>query len=129
MIMRSKINLISLSSAAFAITLILGCSPAMNSSETIAEGVIYSAEFEATGSHTEGFTRLNDSSAVPGGNGSWNVDAYGRLTHEFLIITRPQRKNLGPQLVPTRRLLAIQFGDGGITNINESQQGISGKSL
>jgi hypothetical protein len=58
---------------------------------------------------------------VPGGNGCWNVDAFGRLTREFLIITRPQRSDLGPQVIPAHRLVSIQFGDGGIKQVNENQ--------
>jgi hypothetical protein len=44
---------------------------------------------------TGGFTRLNISTAVPGRNGSWNVDAYGRLSREFLTITRTQAARVG----------------------------------
>ena len=41
-----------------------------------AEGVIFAVEYQQ-GTGTGGFTRLNNSKAVPGGDGSWNVDAYG----------------------------------------------------
>lgn len=87
--------------------------------ETIAEGVIYFVEYKLGDGKTGGFTRRNDSDAVPGGNGSWNVDARGRLTTDYLIITRPQKPQLGPRVIPAHRLIEIQFGDGGIKNLEE----------
>ena len=105
-----------------ATSLILtGCAPPTSKVDTVAEGVILSVEYQLEGGRTGGFTRLNESKAVPGGNGSWNIDAHGRLTREFLIITRPQRSDLGPQVIPAHRLVSIQFGDGGIKQVNESQ--------
>lgn len=104
--------------ATFVIT---GCAPTSSKSDTVAEGVILSVEYEMEGGRTGGFTRLNESKAVPGGNGSWNVDAHGRLTREFLIITRPQRTDLGAQVIPTHRLVSVKFGDGGIKQVNENQ--------
>lgn len=98
-----------------------GCAPPASKSDAVAEGVIFSVEYEMEGGRTGGFTRLNESKAVPGGNGSWNIDAHGRLTREFLIITRPQRSDLGPQVIPAHRLVSIQFGDGGIKQVNENQ--------
>ena len=97
--------------------ILTGCAP----SGIVAEGVIFSVEYQMEGGRTGGFTRLNESKAVPGGNGSWNMDAYGRLTREFLIITRPQRRDLGPQVIPVHRLVNVQFGDGGIKQVNENQ--------
>lgn len=94
---------------------ILGCSH----SDTVAEGVIFSVEFQLPGGGTEGFTRVNDARCVPGSSGTWNVDAYGRLTREFLIITRPQKPELGPLVIPASRLVNIQFGDGGIKEVDE----------
>jgi hypothetical protein len=98
-----------------------GCSPPGGHLETIAEGVIYSVEYQMENGRTGGFTRLNMAQAVPGGNGSWNVDARGQLTREYLIVTRPQRKDLGPEIIPAHRLLNVQFGDGGIKHVNEGQ--------
>jgi hypothetical protein len=66
---------------------------------------------------TGGFTRRNHANAVPGGNGSWNVDARGRLTRDFLIVTRAQQKDLGPMIIPVGRLISVQFGDGGIKDV------------
>lgn len=103
------------------IVFLAGCSPRTDQAETIAEGTIFSVEFEKEGGGTKGFTRINNQIMVPGGSGSWNVDAYGRLTRDFLIITRPQQKDLGPQVVPIDRLVSIQFGDGGIKQINENR--------
>jgi hypothetical protein len=101
--------------------LLLGCAPQSSKSDTVAEGVIFSLEYQMEGGRSGGFTRLNESKAVPGRNGSWNVDAYGRLTREFLLITRPQRPDLGAQIIPTHRLVNVQFGDGGIKEVNENQ--------
>ena len=67
------------------------------------------------GCGTCGYTRANNSKAVPGGNGSWNVDAYGKLYRDFLVITFPNKPDgTGPEIIPTHRLLSIRFGDGGI---------------
>ena len=107
--------------AAVGLTCLVGCESPCNHSPTVAEGVIYYVEYEMEGGQTGGFTRVNNAMAVPGGNGSWNVDAYGRLTPEFLIITRPQQKDLGPKVIPVHRLVAVQFGDGGIKQVNENQ--------
>lgn len=98
-----------------------GCTPAANPSETVAEGVILSVEYELGDGQTGGFTRLNNSAAVPGKSGSWNVDAYGRLTREFLVITRLLRKDLGPKVIPAHRLVNVQFGDGGIQDVDENK--------
>jgi hypothetical protein len=78
-------------------------------------------EYQLEGGRTGGFTRLNNSKAVPGGNGSWNVDAYGRLTREFLLITRPQLRDSGADVIPVHRLVRVQFGDGGIKEVTENQ--------
>jgi hypothetical protein len=100
---------------------LVGCAPSGNSSGAVAEGVIFSVEYQMETGRTGGFTRLNEPKAVPGGNGSWNVDARGRLTPDFLVITRPQRTDLGPLVIPAHRLVSVQFGDGGIKQVNESQ--------
>jgi hypothetical protein len=100
---------------------IAGCTPASREGQVVAEGVLFSVEYRMEDGRTGGFTRLNISSAVPGRNGSWNVDAYGRLTRDFLIITRPQRQDSGPRVIPAHRLVDIQFGDGGIKTVNENQ--------
>lgn len=106
----------------FASALILsGCAPPGGKSDTVAEGVIFSVEYQMEGGRTGGFTRLNESKAVPGGNGSWNVDAHGRLTSEFLIVTRLRQRDLGPLVIPARRLVSVQFGDGGIKQVEENQ--------
>lgn len=98
-----------------------GCAPPSSYSDTVAQGVIFSVEYQMGSGRTGGFTRLNESKAVPGGNGSWNIDAHGRLTREFLLITRPQRPDLGPLAIPVHRLVSVQFGDGGIKQVNEGQ--------
>jgi len=112
--------------AACAICTVLGCrrqsnSPQANDTQTIAEGVIYHVTYEMEDGRVGGFTRINSNKAVPGGNGSWNMDAYGRLTRDYLIITRPQIKDLGPRIIPSHRLRDVQFGDGGIKNVDENK--------
>ena len=87
----------------------------------VAEGAIYALEYKLEDGSTGGFTRLNNAKAVPGGNGSWNVDAHGRLTDDYLIITYTQKKGLGPRIIPAHRLVDIQFGDGGIKTVNENE--------
>ncbi len=106
-----------------AVTLVLtGCAPASSNSDTIVEGVIFSVSYQMENGSIGGYTRVNDSSAIPGsGFGRYNTDAYGRLTREFLIITRPQRSDFGPQVIPVHRLVSIQFGDGGIKQVKESK--------
>ena len=119
-IMKIQLKLLGLTCVA-ALTGLVGCAPSGGSSDTVAEGVIYYVEYQMEGGRTGGFTRVNESKAVPGGNGSWNIDAHGRLTREFLIVTRPQRKDMGPLVIPAHRLVTIQFGDGGIKQVNENQ--------
>ena len=97
------------------------CTPPTPKAEIVAEGVIFSLEYRMGDGRSGGFTRLNESKAVPGGNGSWNIDAHGRLTSEFLVVTRPQRPDLGAQIIPAHRLVSVQFGDGGIKQVNENQ--------
>lgn len=99
-----------------------GCVKVENDSNIIAEGTIYYVEYQMSDGRTGGFTRVNHSAMVPGGNGSWNVAAYGRLTRDFLIITYPQKNDLGPRVIPTHRLLDIQFGDGGVRQIDEKNR-------
>jgi hypothetical protein len=72
----------------------LGCGRSEVATDTVAEGTIYSVAYRTEDGHVEGFTRLNESRAAPGGNGSWNVDAHGRLTRDYLFITRPQQHDL-----------------------------------
>ena len=38
---------------------------------------------------------------------------------DFLIITRPQRKDLGAEAIPVHRLVDVRFGDGGIQQVDE----------
>jgi len=112
--MRQRLTVPGLVSA-IALMSLVGC----RRSDTLAEGVIYSVEYLLPNGGTEGFTRLNNSRAIPGGSGSWNVDAYGRLTHDFLIITRPQQAESGSEFIPVSRLVSVRFGDGGIPQVDK----------
>jgi len=76
-----------ITTAHYLITIVLfsvvGCNqqstnPQSTEPHAIAEGIIFSLEYKLEDGKTGGFTRLNIAEAVPGKNGSWNVDAYGR---------------------------------------------------
>jgi len=83
---------------------------ARSDSDVIAEGTIFSVTYEQADGRTTMITR---SSAAPA-NGTWNVDAHGRLTSQALVLTYPGRRELGPHVIPFDRIVDIQFGDGGI---------------
>jgi hypothetical protein len=88
---------------------------------TVAEGVVLSVVYQDADGKSVGMTRLNDARAVSAQSGNWNIDAYARVTRDFLIITRPQRKDMGPLVIPASRLVSIQFGDGGIQHVDTSR--------
>ena len=104
-----------MTSAAFVLA---GCTKPESKPDAAVEGVLFSVEYEMGDGTTGGGTRLNESKAVPGRNGSWNVDARGRLTPELLVITRPRQPDLGPQVIPVHRLVSVQFGDGGVKRLS-----------
>ena len=79
----------------------------------IAEGALLYVKYDYGDGKIGGFTRVDNAQAVPGGNGSWNVDARGKLTSKFLVITYPSQKELGPHVIPADRLYEVQFVDGG----------------
>ena len=99
------------------LSMLAGCTRDASNDEVVAEGIIWSVEYKLENGRTGGFTRANNSESVPGGNGTWNTDAYGQLKQDYLIITYPQKKGLGPRIIPARRLVDIQFGDGGIKTV------------
>jgi hypothetical protein len=108
--------------------ILTGCSSRDSADDAIvAEGVIWSVEYKLEDGRTGGFTRVNQPAAVPGGNGEWNVDAYGRLTRDYLIITYPQRKGLGPRIIPADRLLDVWFGDAGVP-VDENRPASAGST-
>jgi hypothetical protein len=96
----------------------IGCTSS-NKSETVAEGIILNVEYKLEDGKISGFTRKDNYDTMPSGTGNWNIDAYGKLTRDFLVITFPQKRELGPKIIPASRLIEIQFGDGGIKYINE----------
>ena len=109
---------------AIALFSVVGCNqqstnPQSTEPHVIAEGIIYYLEYKLENGETGGFTRLNNVKMVPGGNGNWNVDANGRLTQHYLVITYPEKKDLGLRVIPAHRLVDIQFGDGGIKNVDD----------
>ena len=80
----------------------------------VEEGIIWYVEYELGEGKSTGFTRSEHAIVLPSGGGGLKVDAYGKLTSDFLFITYPQRKDLGQHIIPVNRLLSIQFGDGSI---------------
>lgn len=92
--------------------------PTGTAEKPVEEGVIYAVQYDVGNGQTEGFTRLNSPRAVPGGNGKWNVNARGKLYHDFLVIRFPDSPNLGDQIIPVQRLFFVQFGDGGIKQMD-----------
>lgn len=81
----------------------------------IQEGVIFTVQWTDGTGRSQGMSRLNLPQSVPGGNGSWNMDLYGRLFPTHLEMVNRQVKDLGPQIIPIQRLDYVQFGTGGIT--------------
>jgi hypothetical protein len=82
-------------------------------SDTVTEGAIWSLEYLGGDGRPTGLTRVNDPKAIPGGNGSWNVDAYGRLTRDFLFITRPDQREYLLEVIPVARLVRVTFSSDG----------------
>ncbi len=119
-----KRQVLFLASLALVCAALSGCVqyPAGTGEKPVEEGVIYAVQYEIGNGLTEGFTRLNDPKAVPGGNGKWNIDARGKLYHDFLLIRFAGFPDLGYQAIPIHRLYFIQFGDGGIKEV-DSQSG------
>ena len=85
--------------------------------EVVAEGTIFFVKYDYGDGKVGGFTRYDTSAAVPGGNGSWNVDARGKLTSKFLVITYNNRAGLREHVIPIDRLYEVQFGDGDLVRI------------
>jgi len=117
-----KINreLIVVAVMAILFGLLLGGAGAQVASQKptpLVEGVIYYVEWTAADGSSFGLTRLDSSQAVPGGNGSWKIDMYGKLYESHLEIQYPKSKDLGPQIIPMSRVVTIQFGDGGIKEV------------
>lgn len=90
--------------------------------DTVAEGTIFNVKYDLGDGKVGGFTRYDNSAAVPGGNGSWNVDAQGKLTSKFLVITYANRAALGPHVIPVDRLYEVQFGNGGLVQVSHPDQ-------
>ncbi len=119
-----KPQILSLMSLALIGAALSGCVqyPAGTSGKPVEEGIIYAVQYDVGNGRTEGFTRLNDPKAVPGGNGRWNVDAHGKLYHDFLLIRFAGTPDLGYQAIPVQRLYFVQFGHGGIKQVDGHPQ-------
>ena len=107
----------------FVASLLIGCDGSEHDHNSkapvIAEGVIWYVEYELGEGKTTGFTRSQHAVVIPSGGGGLKVDAYGKLTSQFLIITYPNRKDLSQHVIPVDRLLSIQFGDGGVETADQ----------
>ncbi len=97
-------------------------SPALPQPVLLAEGIIWSVEFHGPDGKTNGLARGSDAIMVPGGNGSWNMDIYGRLYETHLEITYLNQPNSGldAKIVPFSQIVRIQFGDGGRKTVSQN---------
>ena len=86
----------------------------------IQEGVLYQAAWETPEGRTQGLTRASMPEAVPGGNGSWNMNMVGTLYDTHLEIRFPDQPEPRVQIIPLHRLVDVTFGDGGIKEIKRS---------
>ena len=84
------------------------------------EGIVWTIEWADGEGKSHGLTRSSIPESVPGGNGSWNMDMYGKLYESHLEIAFPKRKELGPKIIPMSRIVDMRFGDGGIREIAEN---------
>jgi hypothetical protein len=102
---------------AFLVGIMIGNMPGNNSKTPLQEGIIYSVSWSEPDGSIHGLIRSDIASAVPGGNGSWNMDLYGRLYENHIAVTNLKQKSLGPRIIPLRILQSVQFGDGGIKEV------------
>jgi len=79
----------------------------------ICEGVIWTLQWTDQSGNSHGMSRSSVPESVPGGNGSFNMDLYGRLYNTHLVIVNNQQKDLGPMIIPFERIDSIQFGEVG----------------
>jgi len=94
-------------------TLASGCRKVPTSNPVIAEGVLQTVSYQLGDGRIGGLTRLPYAQAVPGGNGSWKVNARGKLTKDFLIITYPDGGSVTCDVIPVHRLQRVQFCEAG----------------
>lgn len=88
----------------------------------IREGTIWSVEWEDGRGGTHGLTRAGLPEAVPGTSGGWNVDMKGRLFTTHLELERRGQEGLEVQVIPMSRIVSVQFGDGGITEVEGPEE-------
>ena len=75
----------------------------------IAKGDVLYASFSAGEGKVSGWTSINESKAVPGGNGSWNEHRYAEVYENYMIVTKPGEKGWGALVIPTSQLVEIHF--------------------
>jgi hypothetical protein len=81
------------------------------SEKPLLEGPILYAAYDQENGKVGGFTRADNPKAVPGGNGSWNEQRYGKLYRDYLVVTHPAKKNWGVLVIPAGRLREVHFAD------------------
>lgn len=75
------------------------------------EGPIHFAAYDVGNGKLGGFVRIDNPEAVPGGNGTWNVDRYGKLYRDYLVVTDLSNERWGVQVIPTSRIYEIHFSE------------------
>jgi hypothetical protein len=114
-----KNHIFPLLSAIATALFLSACKPPGADPDTVAEGVIWSVEYELGDGRKGGMVRSDISANLLGGSFETKADAHGRLTKDFMIITMLGKPGLGPKVIPVHRLLSVQFGDGGIKNVSQ----------
>jgi hypothetical protein len=98
--------------------LLIGCNDSDHNqnvnAQVIAEGIIWYVEYERGEGKSTGFTRSEHAVTLPSGGGGLKVDAYGKLTSQFLIITFTNRIGLKQHILQVIILMSILFGDVGV---------------
>jgi hypothetical protein len=91
----------------------VGTHAAASGHHMVTRGDVLYASFRGPDGKTSGWTSINNSQAVPGGNGSWNEHRYAELYDNFVVITKPTEKDWGTLVIPTSQLVEIQFSGQG----------------
>jgi hypothetical protein len=83
----------------------------------IAEGTLLTIAYDQGNGKVGGLTRLGQAEAVPGGHGSWNVDAKVKVTEAAAVITFQGATDPSPLVIPLSRVISVQLGDAGIKTV------------
>ncbi len=105
---------------AFLVGVMIGNIPVNNSKTPLQEGIIYDVSWLESDGSIHGLTRVDNARAIPGGNGSYNMDLYGRLFENHLEIINLRQKNQVSRIIPFRIIQSIRFGKGVIKKVREN---------